>query len=285
MRQSRVNHFLFGATCVVLATYAVTGTARADDQPFISLYTTDIQPEHGREIEQWLSWKAGHAGESSNEFRSRTEFEYGITDDLQGALYLNYDWSRVRPHAPPGPAESADFLGASGELIWRVMNVYFDPIGLAFYVEPSFSAREYSFETKILLQRNFFDHRLRGAVNINFEDVWEKNALGTRDASSALEFNAGLSYNITPDFSAGVEFDNERGFDGLILGGAAAATTDSYFIGPTIQYIGHPWAITFGAQTQLPWASDPAHVPGSVSGGYTADAEHFRMTLRLSSDF
>jgi hypothetical protein len=285
MPQRRLICLLFQAASTALATFAMTGTTHADDQPFFTVYTTDIQPQHGRELEQWFSWKAGHAAESANEFRSRTELEYGITDDVQGALYLNYDWSRERRHAPSGPAESAGFVGVSGELIWRVLNVYFDPIGLAFYVEPSLNAREYSVETKILVHKNFFDQRLRGALNINFEDVWEKNALGTRDASSALEFNAGLSYNITPDFSAGVEFDNERGFDGLVLGGSAAATSDSYFFGPTIQYIGHPWAITLGAQAQLPWAGNPGHVPTAVSGGYSADIEHFRVALRVSSDF
>lgn len=285
MRRTCFIPSLLRAAVAASVTFMSVGAASADDQPFFTLYTTDIQPEHGREIEQWFSWKSGHAAESANEFRSRTEFEYGITDDVQGALYLNYDWSRVRPHLPAGPAESAGFVGVSGELIWRVLNVYFDPIGLAFYVEPSLNAHEYSLETKILLHKNFFDHRLRTALNINLEDVWEKNAFGHRDASSALEFNAGLSYNITPDFSAGVELDNERGFDGLVLGGSAAASSDSYFFGPTIQYVGHPWAITLGAQAQLPLAGNPTGAPAAVSDGYTADAEHFRIALRISSDF
>jgi hypothetical protein len=280
MRFSSVSAAVLLATATVCA---LTGAARADDQPFITLYTTDIQTEHGREVEQWLTWKAGHAGVSANEFTSRTEIEYGITDDLQGSLYLNYEWSRER--APGGPAMSADFAGLSGELIWRPLNVYFDPLGLAFYIEPAFNAHERSFETKILLQKNFFNDRLRGAVNINFEDTWEKNGLGGWDKSSALEFNAGLSWNVTPDFSVGAEFDNERAFDGLILGGSASAGPSAYYFGPTVQYIGHPWAVTFGVQTQLPWAGDSSHTPGAVVGGYAADAEHFRMTLKLSSDF
>jgi hypothetical protein len=265
--------------------FLCAGPAAADDQPFLTLYTTDIQPQGGREFEQWLKWRTGHANESFNGFESRSEIEYGFTDDLQGSLYLNYDWERTRPHVPLGPADTRDAVGASGELIWRVMNPYFDPFGLAFYVEPSFSPLEREFETKILFQKNFLNDTLRWAVNVNFEDKWEKSPIGHWDPASALEFDTGVAYNVTPDFSVGLEFDNERGFDGLILGGSPDAETDSYYFGPTIQYIGHPWAVTFGAQTQLPWASNPAHVPGNIAGGLTAGDEHFRLALKVSRDF
>jgi hypothetical protein len=273
------------ATLAALLLFAGTQAARADDQPFLTLYTTDIQPQGGREFEQWLKWKAGHANESFNSFESRSEIEYGFTDNVQGSLYLSYDWDRTRPHLPLGPADTTDAVGVSGELIWRVMNPYFDPFGLAFYVEPSISAEGREFETKILFQKNFLNDTLRWAVNVNFEDRWEKNPLGHFDPASALEFDTGVAYNVTPDFSVGLEFDNERGFDGLILGGSPDAQTDSYYLGPTIQYIGNPWAVTFGAQKQLAGASNPAGIPGNVVDGLTAGDEHFRLTLKVSRDF
>ena len=285
-RPSRRLRALFPA---ILAGLLVTGLGtqpvRADDQPFLTLYTTDIQPEGGREFEQWLKWKAGHSHESFNEFESRTEIEYGFTDDLQGSLYLNYNWERTHPHLPLGPVDSSDAVSVSGELIWRLLNPYFDPFGLALYVEPSYGATEREFETKILLQKNFLNDTLRSVVNINFEDTWEKDAPGHWAKESALEFDAGLAYNITPDLSAGVEFANERGFDGLIIGGSPDAASDSYYLGPTIQYLGHPWSITFGTQFQLPWASNPSHVAGNVVDGMTAGDEHFRMALKVSRDF
>lgn len=275
----------FPAFAALAALFLCAGSAAADDQPFLTLTTTDIQPEGGREFEQWLNWKSGHSNESFNSFESRSEIEYGITDDLQGSLYLNYDWQRARAHDPFGPADTSDAVGASGELIWRVMNPYFDPFGLAFYVEPSISAAERAFETKILFQKDFFNATLRWAVNVNFEDNWEKNPLGRWEAASALEFNTGVAYNLTPDLSIGVEFDNERGFDGLILGGSPDAQTDSYYLGPTIQYLGRPWAVTFGAQVQLPVAGNPSHLAGTVVDGLTAGDEHFRLAMKVSRDF
>jgi hypothetical protein len=257
--------------------------ALADDQPFVTIYTTDIESKDERELEHWLSWKSGNANQSFNEARWQTEAEFGITDDFQGSIYLNYDWTRTRPH-PAGATDIENAVGVQAEFIYRVLNVYFDGLGLAFYAEPAVNTNLRSFETKILVQKNFFNDLLRNALNINFENRWEHDPLGQWNRASALEFDLGSSYNITPELSAGLEFDNERGFDGLILGGSPHATTNSFYLGPTIQYLGRPFRITFGFQTQLPIASDPAHA-GNVVDGYTATDEHFRMTLRVAHNF
>ncbi|MGC9955234.1 MAG: hypothetical protein ABSD21_13320 [Rhizomicrobium sp.] len=258
--------------------------ARGDDQPLLTLYTTDIGPSQEAELEQWFKWKSGHAGKSFNEFEYRSEFEYSFTDDLQGSLYLNYDWAQTTPHSPAAPTEIESFPGISGELIYRVMNSHFDPIGLAFYLEPSISAHERELEFKILAQKNFFHETLRSVININFEDRWEKDGIGHWNKDSALEFDFGSAYELTPEWSIGLELDNERGFDGLIIGGPASETANTFFIGPTIQYAGEPLTVSFGVQTQLPLSSNPSGIPGVLRNGYTADAEHFRMALHISTD-
>jgi len=279
-----MRHWLIGLLAAAALT-VLPRLARADDQPFLTIYTTDIDAQHAKEFEQTLIWRANHADEAFNAFETRSEIEYGITDWAQGSLYLNYDWAQTHPHAPPGPLETDNAFGMSGELILRVLNPYFDPLGLALYFEPFYSAKERSLETKLLVQKNFFNDTLRTALNVNFEDRWEKNAAGHFDKVSALEFDLGASYNITPDFSAGLELDNERGFAGEILGGNASEESNSFYLGPTIQYVSLPWAITLGFETQLPIASNPTRAPGAVVGGMTAGDEHFRTLLRVAREF
>lgn len=262
-----------------------SGAARADDRPFAFAYTTDIEAAGEKEIEQEVTWASGHAGEAFQEIESRTEYEYGVTDNFQASFYLNYDWSRTHDHSTPGSAESSSLPGVSGEFIYRFMNVYFDPFGFALYMEPSIGNGSRSFELKTLLQKNFLNDDLRIVLNINVEDRWEKNSLGHYDQSSALEFYTGAAYNITPDLSVGVELDNERGYDGLIIGNSSSYAENAYFAGPTIQYVGHPVRVILGVQAQLPWASDPTHIPGSIVDGYLAGAERFRARLRFAMDF
>jgi len=267
--------------CLVLIIWA--GQATADDRPFAFAYTTDIEAQYEKEIEQELTWASGHAKEGYQAFESRTELEYGFTDNFQGSLYLNYDWTRVHP--PSQNTAISSLPGVSGEFIYRLLNVDFDPIGLALYAEPSIGNGTRSFETKLLLQKNFLNDDLRLVLNVNAEDRWEKTETGSYEKSSALEFFSGVSYSVTPGWSVGAEFDNERGYEGLILGGAPHYSDNAYFAGPTIAYIGHPWRVILGAEAQLPWASDPTHTQGSIQNRYLAGAERFRLRLRLSRDF
>ena len=278
MSHPKIRAALLGA----LTLMAPASAAWADDQPFITLYTTDVDTQGERELGQWLLWSAGHAHQTYDDVLSQSEFEYGITDDLQGSLYLNYEWSRDRD--PAAPAGSQSLVGIHGELIYRVLNVYFDPFVLSFYLDPSYAPDHRAVEARILLQKNFFNDTLRLVVNTNFEDDWDR--YGTRFArTGALEFRAGAAYNITPDFSAGFEFSNEHAFNGLILGTAASEQTSDYYIGPTLQYVGTPATVTLSFQAQLPVAANVSGAPGLVSNGFAAQAERYRVGLRISTDF
>jgi len=272
------------AVCLLALWAALATPARADDQPFLTLYMTDIDSQGEREVEQWLGWKTGETGASYDDFLSRTELEYGITDNLQGSLYLNYEWNRVRSQLPSFSSDTENSIGVSGELIWRLLNTDFDPFGFALYVEPSWNTDEREVESKILLQKNFLNDALRWALNINFEDDWDREDTGWQ-RNSALEFDTGVAYAFTPQLSAGLEFDNEHAFEGLIMGGAAREQASAFFLGPTIDYEPLPWKVTLGAQAQLPCATSPAGNTGAVVGGFEAHAERFRVALRITRDF
>jgi hypothetical protein len=263
---------------------AIAAPALADDQPFLTLYTTDIEGQGGRDIEQRLGWKTGETAASFNDFVSRTELEYGITDNLQGSFYLNYEWERFRSHQPPSSTATESFAGVSGELIYRALHADFDPVGFALYVEPTWSEDEREIEAKILLQKNFLNDALRCALNLNFEDNWQRQGNGWLK-QGAIEFDTGIAYAITQQLSAGVEFDNERAFEGLVMGAPAREQASAFFLGPTLDYEPDPWKLTFGVQAQLPWSTSPPGNFGAVIDGFETRAERFRLGLRISRDF
>lgn len=255
--------------------------ASADDQPFLTVYTTDIDTQYEKEIEQSLYWSTQKPHQAFNGWLSRTEFEYGVTDDFQVSAYLNQEWEDSRPHPPGSPDESWRATSVSGEAIYRFLNPYFDPIGLAVYFEPSFGDNTRELEAKLLLQKNFFNDNLRLAANINFEDTWERDS-GPWQKGSAVEFFAGAAYNITPELSIGGEFNNENDYSGLF--GSNRLATQAYYLGPTVSYIIAPFIVRFGMQFQMPWSSDHTGEPGAVSNGYLSDAERTRLGLRISMD-
>jgi hypothetical protein len=269
--------FAFG--CLLAAILA--GQAKADDQPFITLYTTDIETQYEKEVEQQLYWAHQKPHQAFNGWLSRTELEYGITDDLQVSGYFNYEWERSSPHPPTGSDDTFNAASVSGEVIYRLLNPYFDPFGLALYFEPTYGDKTRELEGKILLQKNFLNDDLRMAANINFEDAWEREA-GQWNKGSAIEFFVGAAYNITPELSVGGEFNNENDFDGLF--GNSHIATNAYYLGPTISYIVSPFVIDLGVQFQMPWSSDHTGEPSALANGFLTDAERTRVGLRVSMD-
>jgi hypothetical protein len=271
----------------VVAGIAAAGLqpARGEDQPFLTLDSTDIEPESGRELEQNLTWASGKSGQSFNALLGETEFEYGLSDRIKLAAILDYDWTRTRDHSLGGAPAHAGLAvdGIGGEINYQAMNVYFDPIGLGFLVSPRIGRNSRDVEAKVLLQKNFLNDRLRAVLNLGAAFGSERDAGAWSDVS-ALTFDAGLAYNITWEWSAAIEFNAEHSFEGLLLNGRAVPAMSTYFAGPTIQYVAHPWTASLGAQAQLPWASDATHTPGALDHGFAADSERFRVMLRLTRD-
>ncbi len=280
MRHS-IPSLLGFCACAFLAS---ASAARADDdQPFITLATTELEEPGEMELENWFFFSSGHAHEGFADFESRNELEYGIAENWQGSLYLNTEWSRDNPH-PSGPAAVSQDVSVAAEIVWRAFDVDTAPFGLAFYVEPQLGTAQRYIETKILLQKNFFSDRLRAVVNIAAQDEWEHVPPSGFDESSELDFNAGLAWRVSHAWNVALEFGNERGFDGEVLGTNARPSSSSFYIGPTLQYSTDPFEITFALQTQLPIASNPTHTPGAVINGFTADEAHWRMALRVTSE-
>jgi len=263
---------------------ALANAAQAEDQPFLSLDATDIEPASGRELEQNFGWNTGMSHRAFSEFEGETEFEYGWSDKLKLAAATSFAWDYNHDHTfPPSPSSSGSAWGGiKGEAVYQALNVYFDPVGLAVLVAPTIAPNYRGVEAKLLLQKNFINDRLRFVVNAGGEFGSEKD--GAWSDASALTFDAGLAYNVTWEWSAALEFNAEHDFSGLMLNGRAVPEATSYYFGATIQYVAHPWTASVGVQLQLPWANDPTHTAGTLDGGYLAEAERTRVALRVTRD-
>lgn len=282
--------------------------AHADEPLFGFVYTTDLLPKGGKEIEQWASWRHAKNGGSYDQLEGRTEFEYGVSDQLQAALYANYNWTRAFHNGPfgattppeqfsdfsPGPDDmfnASRFVGVSGELIYRALSPYTDSIGLALYLEPFAGANFRELETRVILQKNFLDDLLVLAFNFTYAPEFRYlsdpvNGGSSWQEETDLNFAFGLSYRFIENWSAGFEFVNEREFNSLLFTAINHESNSGYFIGPNLHYGGERFFVTMTALWQLPWAS--AHmdtVPGALINGYIGDNDFERFRLRLKAGY
>src|SRR5579872_3899415 len=107
-----LKSLLFAAT---VSTALIT-PARADEPLLGFLYTTDLLPRGGKEVEQWVTWRHEKAHGSFNLLEGRTEASYGLTDSLQMSGYLIYDWTQAHHNGPDGsttaPEQFSDYFTA-----------------------------------------------------------------------------------------------------------------------------------------------------------------------------
>lgn len=284
----------------------LASTASAEESQFGYVYTTDLLPKGAMEVEQWATWRHQKVAGTFDQLDGRTEFEYGLADNLQVAMYLNYTWAQAYRNGPYGvttPPEplsydnpdpyshyqASRFVGVSGEVIYRIFSPYTDKIGMAVYVEPTIGAAFRELEAKLILQKNFFDDRLVTAFNATYAPEWRNQHVDDIPGKNAWNYevdaNLGLaaSYRFAPDWSAGLEFENEHEYNSYNF---THETNNGYYFGPTIHYGGKRFFITATFLEQLPWASTHSDtVPGAVVGGRVFDNDFEKYRLRIKGGF
>src|SRR5260370_2319989 len=286
-------------------TLAFFGSSHAEESQFGYVYTTDLLPKGAKELEQWATWRHQKIGGYFDQIDARTEFEYGLTDSLQTAIYANYAWSRAYHNGPfgattppepfsydiPGPDEhysASRFVGVSGEIIYRVLSPYTDALGVAFYGEPTVGPGFYELETKLILQKDFPDDRLIFAYNYTYAPELRyvsDTAGGPKSWQEETDTNAYFagSFRFSANRSAGFEFLNEREYDSYNF---SHATNSGFFLGPSFHYGGKKFFVTATFLEQLPWAGTHADtVPGTISGGRDFDHDIDRYRLRIKMGF
>jgi hypothetical protein len=303
----------------VLAAVALAATglltvplsAFGDEPLFGYTYTTDLLPKGKFELAQWATWRNGKSLGQFDVLEGRTEFEYGATDRLQLSAYLNYEWARAAhdnvidgttlapatlANVDVGPADRMNttrFTGVSAEGIYRLSSPYTNPIGVAIYARPTVGAGLRELESRLILQKNFLDDRMVIAFNLDVDYDWRAipRQSGGNDSSasdhgwtrqSGIDLGLGGSYRFASGWSAGLELQNERGFEGIEPFSAGARTDVAYYLGPSIHYADQHLFVTATYLEQLPLAGDYAHThPDFIVDGRTYAANFERRRVRL----
>jgi hypothetical protein len=293
----------------VAATFSLASfAASAEESMFAYVYTTDLLPQGAKEVEQWMTWRHQKIAGTYDQIEGRTEFEYGLTDRLQVALYLNYNWTQAYHNGPFGattpPEQFADFypgpddhfnkarlVGVSGEAIYRILSPYTDAFGLALYTEPTVGKNFFEVENKIIVQKNFLDDLMTVAFNFTYAPEF-RNLLDPADPTGTatswqeetdINYALAVSYRFVENWSAGFEFVNEHEYNGFVFN---HESNSGYYLGPPLHYGGERFFVTATALWQMPWAT--AHsdtVPGALVNGYILDNDFEKFRFRLKAGY
>ena len=246
--------------------------AFADERFFTYVYESDVLPKGRWEFEQWLTYRKGYPGGDrqydQHLWDFREEIEYGLTDRLTTALYLNFRQEQIVAREK-GLEDSSEFQfkGVSAEFKYQLLNPNTKPVGLALYFEPTYNGNEQELEYKILLSKNLGEKWVL-AANAVFEQEWESDE-GVTKKESVLEFTAGVAYRLTPHWSVGLEGRYHSVYEGVGLNDHLGT---GWFVGPNVHYGSSKWWATL---TVLP------QVAGNPSDGGINRTEHQTFEARL----
>ncbi len=266
---ARGQHLVGGVLAGMLTmSTLITAPAMAGEGSFGWIYTLDLQPKGTLEFEQRLQLTRKQAAGTYDLWRSRTELEYGLTDDIQIAGYLNaYSVNAAGNYTNPlacGAAASCtggyavpedagasyrktDIDGASVEAIWRLSNPVVSPVGVGLYAELTRGKLADEVETRLLLQSNFLDDSLIVAANIVYEAENIKFT-GETSKESMIDVLLGVSYRFAPRWTAGIEHRHHNDYAGH---GLNQHTQRADFIGPNLHYATKDWWATAAYRRQI----------------------------------
>jgi hypothetical protein len=227
---------LIASLCALL----VAGAAHADRRYFVQSYTPYIPSAGTLEFESWTIASNGQGDSTNTAWRNRAEFEYGITDRLTGAVYLNF--------VQPGGAEVMHFDGPSLETIYRLGEPGAIPLDPAVYLEVLVNGEELEIEPKLLLAQRW--GRTVAALNLVGEFESHHGGEEKGETEKSFRVTTGLTRELGAAVALGVEgvYHREIADD--------EGNPSAIFAGPTINLQATKIQLALGWHPQL-WG-DPS---------------------------
>ena len=238
---------------VLLFLVLTTGSSFASERLFTYTYEPETMPQGALEYEQWVTLRAkrNDAVEQNHYQRwdIREEFEYGVTDDYLISVYLNEKSEYFRDPVTHEKTNEFEFEGVSIENKWMVIDPATNPIGVALYLEPTIGNGEFELEEKIILSQRFGENQeWKWAANAVHATEWvdsEEPDEGT-ETEGELEFDLGVTRELTKQWNLGVEFRNHNEFPEY-----EDHEHTAFFVGPAINFRQENWWATFTFMTQV----------------------------------
>ncbi len=173
---------------------------QASESRFAFLQESQVADPDELELEITSTYHRGR-----EQFYSRMdnalEFEYGLREQLQTAVYLTY--SSVTEDNGSGTLQTeAQLHGVSVEVKYQLTDRTTEALGSALYVEAGLGSEEAELEGKVIVDAHL------GAWVVGYSAVYEcemENEADETEYAHVFENHVGLSYGIEDDFSFGLE--------------------------------------------------------------------------------
>jgi len=237
--------------------------ASASERRFTYTHESGTLAAGERELEPWSTFRIGR-DDFYNRIDSRLELEFGLTERLQTAWYLNLtgvtkDEGNVR-------TTEVEHAGVSWEWKYKLTDPVADAIGTAVYLEGTGAPHEAEIEAKLIVDKRM--GKVLVAANLVGEQEWKFETQDT-ETETILALDLGVAYFVSPTVALGLEIRD----DNVIEHGEWEAS--AVFVGPVVSWSSEAvWA----ALSVLPQV---ANLKKEEGAGALDLAHHERVNARL----
>jgi hypothetical protein len=270
-------------TALLLIFIVSSFNASSQDRYFARTYQSITLPKGVKDLEVWNTYRSGR-NYFYNRIDQRIEFEIGLTDKLQTALYLNASHVSQGAHldidggitdtSASGISSGSEF-SLSSEWKWRLSSPDANKVGFALYAEVTLAPNETELEGKIILdkrtEKNIF------ALNLVAEQEWEAEVEhGVTETETEFKFETDLAYMrmLKNNFGLGIELRNHNEFV------ESEWEHSALFGGPTLFFSGNKYFLILNILPQWTNLHKTTETPGSLVLN-----EHEKIEVRLLLGF
>jgi len=239
-----------------------------NERKFTYTYQSGVLGKNNKELEIWTTARTGRDIPYYARLDNRMEFEWGVTDNLQTAFYINF--RNVTIDNGQGIKTEFNFQGISSEWKYQFTKPAKDPVGLALYGELGLNTNEAEIEAKLILDKRVKKNTF--ALNFVFENEWELSS-AEGESETALEADFGWCYDISGSLSAGIEIRNHN----EIIEGEWEHS--ALFAGPVVSFSQSEWWLTLTVLPQI------AALKGKTGNSNLVLDEHEKLEARLLFSF
>jgi len=257
----------------ILIFFTISETLLGNERRFTYVYETLTLPPGAREIEIWNTYRSNR-DYFYRRMDQRIEYEFGVTDNLMSALYLNASWISRDSNGglDEGDAVTSQSISISSEWKYKLMDRTADFIGMALYGEGTLGLNEAELEAKLLFDKqvNNFLFAFNGVIEQEWETEFEEGETEV-EKELAFEFDFGAAVLLSNSLALGLEVRNHN----EVVEGEWDFS--ALFAGPVISYSTEYWWATLTFMPQI------KALKGADSGNLVLrDHEKFETRLLFS---
>jgi hypothetical protein len=253
---------------LLLLFFVFVFTSYSNERKFTYTYQSGVLGKGNKELEIWSTARIGKDMPYYARLDHRMEFEWGITNKLQTAFYLNF--RNVSMDAGTGMESEFEFQGISSEWKYQISSPRKDALGFALYGEVGLNTDEAEIEGKLIFDKHLKKNTF--ALNLVFENEWELSS-GESESEMVFEGDLAWCYDITKSFSAGIEVRNHN----EVVEGEWEHS--ALFAGPVVSFSQPSWWLTLTVLPQI------TALKGKTSESSLVLDEHEKVETRLLFSF